>query len=240
MYSSTKTPRIGIMSKSEIFRFLILRSIGNFLVLFALFGVLATFGPALYYEVQFRIGQVRGVSYAVEEPKVEPPTQSGPTGLGQVLTGPKERVLIPKDTEFSILIPKIGASSKVFENVDPSNQQEFLPVLQQGIAHAKGTVFPGMKGNIYLFAHSADNFWEAGRYNAVFYLIKDLSQGDDVVVFFQNRRHNYVVSESRILNAEDVSLLVKSQEGDQETLILQTCWPPGTTWKRLVVFARPK
>jgi hypothetical protein len=40
-----------------------------------------------------------------------------------------------------------------------------------GVAHAKGTVFPH-KGNIYLFAHSTDNWWNVGRYNAVFYLLK--------------------------------------------------------------------
>ncbi|MBI3282683.1 hypothetical protein HYZ70_01240 [Candidatus Curtissbacteria bacterium] len=66
------------MTRSEIIRFLILRSIGNFLVLFAIFGVIATFGLALY-----------------------------------------------------------------------------------------------------LFAHSTDNFWDAGRYNAVFYLIKNLVRGEE-------------------------------------------------------------
>ena len=34
------------MKPSELIRFLILRTIGNFLVLFAIFGILATFGPA--------------------------------------------------------------------------------------------------------------------------------------------------------------------------------------------------
>ncbi|MBI2196009.1 sortase [Candidatus Daviesbacteria bacterium] len=161
-------------------------------------------------------------------------------GFGAILAGPKEQILIPKDTEFSILIPKIGASARVFPNVDSSSQDEFLPILQKGIAHAKGTVFPGMKGNIYLFAHSADNFWNIGRYNAVFYLLKDLVKGDSVVVFFQNRRYNYKVEELKIVDASDVSYLVESQKQDQQTLILQTCWPPGTTWKRLVVLARPK
>lgn len=238
------------MSKSEIVKFLILRSIGNFLLLFAIFGVIATFGPALFYEVQFRIIQARGVEFKVQEPTTSPLGEilarqrqfGSPLGSGfaKVLTGPKEQILIPKDTDFSILIPKIGASSKVFPNVDPSSEKAFLPVLQNGIAHAEGTVFPGMPGNIYLFAHSADNFWDVGRYNAVFYLLKDLMVGDEVVVFFENRRHNYRVFESRIVDPSEVSFLTKSQESGTEVLILQTCWPPGTTWKRLMVFAKPK
>jgi len=251
------------MKRSEIIKFLILRTVGNFLVLFAIFGALATFGPALYYEAGFRVAQARGIKYVVAQ---VPPTLSTPTfvpvqnnqptstpiptptvapstgvdNFASILTGPKEQILVPKDTDFSILIPKIGASAKVFANADPSNEKEFLPLLQQGVAHAKGTVFPGLSGNIYLFAHSTDSFWNVGRYNAIFYLIKDLKEGDEVVIFFQNKRHDYVVTGSQIVGPEDVSHIVDAQKTGQEQLILQTCWPPGTTFQRLLVFARPK
>ena len=238
------------MTRGEVIRFLILRSIGNFLLLFAIFGVLATFGPALYYEVSFKIVQARGVKYTIVDSQTSPLgeilkkqkseiSQGISGGFAQVLAGPKEQILIPKDTDFSILIPRLGASTKVFPNIDPSNQNEFLPILQRGVAHAKGTVFPGMQGNIYLFAHSTDNFWDVGRYNAVFYLLKDLKPGDDIVIFFENQRHNYVVAESKVVDSKDVSFITQAKNG-KEQLILQTCWPPGTTWKRLLVFARPK
>jgi len=238
------------MTREEIIRFLILRTIGNFLVLFAFFGVLATFGPALYYEVSFKIVQARGIKYTVVDTQTSPlgeilkkqkaeNSQGISGGFNEILAGPKEQILIPKDTDFSILIPRLGASTKVFPNIDPSNQNEFLPVLQNGVAHAKGTVFPGMKGNIYLFAHSTDNFWDVGRYNAVFYLLKDLKPGDDIVIFFENQRYNYVVTELKTVDPQDISYITKANTG-KEQLILQTCWPPGTTWKRLLVFAEPK
>jgi sortase A len=115
-----------------------------------------------------------------------------------------------------------------------------LPILQRGVAHALGTVFPGMSGNIYLFAHSTDNFWNVGRYNAIFYLLKNLVPGDEIVIFYQDKRYDYRVVETRVVEASDVSYITKSQEGQQETLILQTCWPPGTTWKRFLVIATPK
>jgi sortase A len=241
------------MTKTEIIRYLILRSIGNFLVLFAVFGVLATFGPALYYEISFKIVQARGVHYQVYQSK-ETRSPLGEIlkqqkigsikvyngGFADVLAGPKEQILIPNDTDFDILIPKLGANAKIFPNIDASDQNQFLPILQEGVAHAKGTVFPGMKGNIYLFAHSTDNFWDVGRYNAVFYLLKDLNPGDDVVIFFQNKRHNYVVTGSKVVDPSDVSYVMNAQSQTEETLILQTCWPPGTTWRRWLVFARPK
>jgi LPXTG-site transpeptidase (sortase) family protein len=233
------------MKLNEIIRFLVLRTIGYFLVLFAIYGVIATFGPALYYQAQFEIIKMRGINFQVAAAKTEKTINRNEStfvggDLGALLAGSQQQILIPKDTLFSIVIPKIGANSRIIANVDPSNEKQYLPLLQEGVAHAKGSVFPGMIGNTYLFAHSTDNFWDVGRYNAVFYLLKDLSKGDEVIVFFRNVRYNYVVYDTKIVSGSDVSYLVDSQKGDKETLILQTCWPPGTAWRRLLVFAKPK
>lgn len=224
------------MNKQLIIRYLILRTVGNFLVLFSLFGVLMIFGPAIYYEINFQVEQVRGIKYVIADTPPHLPGAGPGGGLSNV--GPSEKILIPKDTNFSILIPKIGADSRVFPNVDPSNEAQYLSVLKLGVAHARGSVFPGMDGATYLFAHSTDSIWDVGRYNAVFYLLKDLSQGDQVVVFFKNRRYNYTVDATKIIDGSDVSDLVNAQTGSQR-LILQTCWPPGTTLKRLLVTAKP-
>ncbi len=248
------------MKKTEIIKFLILRTIGNFLVLFAIFGIISTFGPAVYFEVNYQIVKARGVRYIVEakEPtkpsfadlynqnststvvKTQAPKTKGVESFSDVLLGAKEQILTPKDTDFSIVIPKIGASAKVFPNIDPSNEDEFLPILMQGVAHAKGTVFPGHIGNTYLFAHSTDNFWDVGRYNAIFYLLKDLKPGDEVIMFFQGKRHDYIINDSKVVDASNVESIVNAQSTGVEQLILQTCWPPGTTWQRLLVFATPK
>jgi len=47
----------------EKIKFVILHTIGNFLILFALFGVVATFGPAIKSEVIFRLNNLRNVKY---------------------------------------------------------------------------------------------------------------------------------------------------------------------------------
>mgnify|MGYP001619332545 CR=1 FL=1 len=231
-----------MLNNSDI-KFLILRSIGNFLFLFAIFGVIATFGPAIAYEIQFRIIQARGVQFEVAQTselgKLTNEQTKRSVSFSDLLIGSKEQTLIPIDTEFSILIPKIGATARIIANVDPSDENAFLPALLQGVAHAQGSVFPGLSGNIYLFAHSADNFWDVGRYNAIFYLLKDLEEGDEIVIFYQGQRHNYFVTDSRIVDPEDVSFITQAQTGNEQ-LILQTCWPPGTAFKRLLVFARPR
>lgn len=247
------------MTRQEAIKFILIRSLGNFLLLFALYGVSATFGPALYYEVQFRIIEARGIHFAIQNlhadsqhqkgiqnaniqisSKIQTPQGQAATnpGFTQILAGPQEQMIIPKDTEFSIVIPKIAASAKIFPNVDPNDPNQFLPILQQGIAHAKGSVFPGMPGNVYLFAHSTDSWIDVGRYNAVFYLLHDLVPGDEVVIFYQNRRYNYFVSRSFITSDTDVSLIARDHNGPQQ-LVLQTCWPPGTAWERYYVIAVP-
>lgn len=246
------------MTKREAIKFVLIRTFGNFLLLMSLYGVFMTFGPAIYYEIQYRVIQARGVTFAVHESaraqerkseivhnqpeRAAEPVQNvaSEPSFADVLAGAKEQVLVPKNSHFSIIIPKIGASVKVTPNVDPANPDEFLPVLKEGVAHAKGTVFPGMTGNTYLFAHSANNWWEAGQYNAVFYLLKDLVKGDEVIVFFEDRRYDYVVSETFLTEPDDVSLLSGAQQHEREQLILQTCWPPGTPLKRQIVVANPK
>lgn len=225
------------MLKMEIVKFLILRTIGNFLVLFSLVGITLTFGQALYQEGLYRWNQLRGVHYSIaSEPQEET------SGFGSLLApseGGNVVTITPVDTEFSIVIPKINANAKILPNVDAANYDEYMAALRKGVAHAAGTVFPGMNGNVYLFAHSTDYFWNVGRYNAVFYLLKELEVGDEVNIFFGGRRFIYTITEKKITNPEDVGDLVNSIGGEPR-LTLQTCWPPGTAIKRLIVTAKPK
>ena len=232
------------MRRNEAIKFVLLRSLGNFLVLFSIYGVLATFGPLISAEAKYLIIQTRGIQIQVASTKEKrltassqlPTTQS--LSFPQLLSWSKQQILTPIDPLFSILIPKLGANVRVFPNIDPDNPQAYLPILQQGVAHAKGSVFPGQPGTTYLFAHSADNWWDVGRYNAVFYTLNNLSEGDEIDVFFENRRYRYAVSQKLISDPQDTTLLTSQHVGPQR-LVLQTCWPPGTTLKRLYVIATP-
>src|SRR5258706_5842038 len=221
------------MKRKDIARYLVLRSIGNFLLLFALYGVGATFGPALFYEVQFRIDQYQGIHYVVAD------TTNTSTSPSLFVSGSSNtRTLVPVNTSFSIVIPKIGADAQVLANVNPANEDEYLKALKLGVAHAKGTSLPNQNGTIYMFAHSTDNFWDVGRYNAIFYLLKDLNIGDNAIIFYNNKRYDYSVTDKKITDPSDVSYLVNSKKTENQ-LVLQTCWPPGTTLKRLLVIAKP-
>jgi LPXTG-site transpeptidase (sortase) family protein len=235
-------------SKEKI-RFVIIRTIGNFLVLFSIWGMAMTFGPAAAMEVRYRVQLLRNVHYAVVIPKEAPSPETTviptptilmgkPSWFGQLTGGNKVEFISPVSTQFGIVIPKIGANAPVIINVNPGNPDEYLPELQRGVAHSLGTVVPGVPGNIFLFAHSTDAFWNVGRYNAIFFLLKELTNGDEIDMFYQGIRHIYRVVNQVVVDPSDVQYLTHPLPYEQ--LTLQTCWPPGTTLKRLIVMARPE
>ena len=146
-----------------------------------------------------------------------------------------EKVLTPPNQDFSIVIPKIGAVAPVIADVDSQDPKAYLPALYKGVAHAKGTALPGQFGNTYIFAHSTDAFYNVGRYNAVFYLLGKLERGDKIDIYYKGEKIVYEVTDKKVVESDDVKYLGKL--GEWNTLTLQTCYPPGTTLKRLVVVA---
>lgn len=149
---------------------------------------------------------------------------------------PKDIVAI--DKKFGIVIPRLGANARIIANVDPYNSKEYQYALTKGVAHARGTSVPGAMGNIFLFAHSSENFYEALRYNSVFYLLPKLVAGDEIFLYYNGVKFIYVVTDKKFVNPKDVSYL--ESKGDTKTLILMTCWPPGTNSERLLVSAELK
>lgn len=136
--------------------------------------------------------------------------------------------------DFRIIIPRLGIDSKIIANVDPINEGEYNQKLQEGIAHARGSYLPDGGGPIFLFAHSAGSLLNIAQYNAQFYAVKDLDVGDDIEILYQGKRYIYKVSDKKIIAPQDLDYIRESTN----QLFLQTCWPPGTQWQRLVVSAK--
>jgi LPXTG-site transpeptidase (sortase) family protein len=151
--------------------------------------------------------------------------------------GPSQ--MIPADEEFSIIIPKIGANSKVVANVNPYDPDIYQRALTKGVAHAEGTVFPGQVGNTFLFSHSSSDFYRADRYNAVFYLLNKLTKGDTFYLVYQKNVYRYIVERTNIVDPSEIEYLNGlADQKSGNTATLMTCWPAGTNLKRLVVVGR--
>jgi len=143
------------------------------------------------------------------------------------------------NTDFGIVIEKVDVNAPVVANVDPSNYQAYIAALSKGAAHARGTAFPGStkadNNNVFIFAHSAADPLFAHRYNSVFYLLRKLEVGDRVTTFYQGKRYDYIVFDKKIVQANDTRYL--SEPSKEPILTLQTCDPPGSSLRRLIVTA---
>ncbi len=139
-----------------------------------------------------------------------------------------------KNTENGIVIPKVFVDAPIIFNVDPNDPTAYTAALRQGIAHASGTGFPDQGGLGYYFAHSSAPELRS-QFNAVFYLLGKLEAGDEVFLWHEGKRFEYRVTEIRTVSPQDVAFL--DEEHSTETIVMQTCWPPGTTTLRRLVFA---
>jgi len=226
----------------DYYRVLILRTIGNFLLLSSIFFITKTFSQPIHEEVKFFIEKKFNKQYVVatiqDEQKYKRALENNqPKGLlAKTLNVKPIELLVPQDPDFSIVIPKIGANARILANVDAADEKVYAEALKKGVAHALGTSFPGEPNHIFLFAHSTDYFWNIGTYNAVFYLLYKLEANDEVNLFYQGQRYVYRVIDKKVVDPSEIEYLTKKT--DSEFLTLQTCWPPGTTLKRILVFAK--
>lgn len=188
-------------------------------------------GPLIQAEVDYRWDQIRQVKRTV--PK-EAASSAGAVSFSSIKPG--ENSIIPVSTEYGIVIEKINANARVIADVNPGNEREYVNALTQGVAAALGSIPPGQPGNLYLFSHSTDAPWNIVRYNAIFYLLRELEAGDRVIVFYQNKRYDYIVFDKLIVKPDDISYLTNKYT--EPVLTLQTCDPPGTLINRLIVRAK--
>jgi sortase A len=198
--------------------------LGGSLVAVALLIISATFLPLIGQEIGY-------YSQGDTLPKVEG-AQERNSQAGNVSP---EEVLVPVDEEFGIVIPKIRANSRIHADIDWQNAAVYQKALQTGVAQASGTSTPDMPGNMFLFSHSGVDFYEAARYNAEFYLLGKLTAGDEIDVFYKGQKYLYTVRETKMVAPSEVNYIQK--QGEAKTVTLMTCWPPGTTYKRLIVIA---
>jgi len=197
----------------------VLKIISTLLIFGALTVLGAIFWPVTQAEIEYGYNSALNIRYS----------------LNPEFSGTYERTLKVPNKDFSIAIPKIAAAAPIIANVDPQNKYEYLRALKQGVAQAKGTAVPGETGNVYLFAHSEDTFYNVNTYNAPFFLLGKLTRGDEIYVFYKDRKFKYVVDQVKVVSPEEVNYLTVNP--DRNTLTLQTDYPPGMTFARRIVIA---
>ncbi|HEX3099651.1 MAG TPA: sortase [Patescibacteria group bacterium] len=118
--------------------------------------------------------------------------------------------------------------------------KDFDADLKKGLVHYPGTVMPGEIGTSYISGHSSGYIWDHSPYKTVFAVlgqVKDgtsftitATQNDGKIVIF-----HYVVDHRGEYQADDQAQFVNTADS---IVALSTCWPVGTTARRLVLFAK--
>jgi LPXTG-site transpeptidase (sortase) family protein len=202
--------------------------LGYWLICFAISLVVVFFWPVVQAEASYRVNKLQKVHFVIDPADLK----KFPSLFSATTKESDLKILTPVDREFGLVIPAIGVNVGVLPNVDLADDKVFDTGLKDKVAHGIGSSFPGQKGTIYIFGHSAD----LTSSQAVFYLLGKLQPGDEIDVFYNGWRFVYQVNEKKIIAADDLSFL--ENKGD-ERLVLQTCWPVGTRLKRLIVVAKP-
>lgn len=159
-------------------------------------------------------------------------TESKEIDLGIEITPYDNRVVIPK---IGKNIPLIDIENREISGVDELNDI-FMDELEDWVIRYPGSSLPGQKGNSFIFGHSSNFPWMQWEYNDVFALLDKLSDGDEIIVYYNQEKYTYVVSKKDVIRPGDVSVL-KNTDKEKRELNLMTCWPIGTTLNRLVVSA---
>ena len=210
-----------------------LRSLASALVVISLGGMTAPIIPEIRLESLYALSRVKqAVIQTVSPTQALPP--SAPVLFNPLIT-PDGSTITPIDSNFSVIVPKVGINAAVLPSVDPKNPAKYQEALQKGVAHSSTSFFPDQDGMVYLFSHSTNFDWFVKDLNAVFYHLKTLDTGDYIIIVYKNVRYTYKLREKKVVSPLEISYLVP-QPGTK-TLVLQTCWPPGSTAERLLIFA---
>lgn len=144
------------------------------------------------------------------------------------------RIIIPR---ISQNIPIASISSENLLKRDwNALEKDMQEALKNGVVHYPGTSLPNQNGNVVITGHSSYFPWDPGRFKDVFALLHQLVEGDKIVVYYEQKKYIYQVTNIKVVMPDNVDVL-KQTPTDQLTLI--TCTPVGTNLKRLIVTAQP-
>ncbi len=158
--------------------------------------------------------------------------------LKYLFESPKTSQVASNSTQVSstptLTIPKINVSTPVvFEpSIVEANVQK---ALESGVVHYGNTAEPGKPGNSVIFGHSSNDWDKPGNYKFIFVLLEKLAVGDTFTIDYQGTRYEYQIYDRKVVLATDIGVVAPTAE---PTATLITCWPTGTSQRRLVLHAK--
>ncbi|MBU2219881.1 sortase [Patescibacteria group bacterium] len=135
------------------------------------------------------------------------------------------------DSPDSIIISRLDIHTPLVM-ASGTTQGQLNEALNQGAILYPGSALPGQAGEVVISGHSSVFPWVKTQYGQVFTLLDKLQVGDTVSLVYNHRQYDYQITGQEVLNPNQVKIF----ETDQPLLKMITCWPIGTSAKRLVVY----
>lgn len=144
----------------------------------------------------------------------------------------------PLPDNARLVIDSIGVDAPIVFEV-ASNEKSVYRNLEYGVVHYSDTPKPGPDGVSVILGHSSAYPWYAGKYGSVFALLSKLKAGDKFYVQYEDGRlFIYEVERSIVFNPfSSDKRLSEIEQSKKPSLVLLSCWPVGTNYRRIAVQA---
>lgn len=150
----------------------------------------------------------------------------------------KEEIIKRPASPGNLEIPRFGVLVPLVF-IESQNEKELYKALEKGTVHFTSSVLPGEIGQTIILGHSAPANWPKVSYDWVFSRINELNEGDEVILYVENKKYVYVVKRKFFLDRGE-QILENDLTKEENVLILVSCWPPGKDIKRIAVEAQIK
>ena len=137
--------------------------------------------------------------------------------------------------ENKLIIPKLNVDVPLNFGVSVS---DVMAAMNNGVVHYRingASAYPGEIGNFVVMGHSAGDVYSTNQYKFIFSGLERLEEGDIIYVHYNSVRYTYKMVGREIILPTEVSKLVLDTDKPMMTLV--TCWPLGTSQKRLLISA---
>lgn len=159
----------------------------------------------------------------------------GESPTGEITAVDPTITLTKVSSENKLIIPKLNVDVPLNFGVGLDG---VMAAMNNGVVHYRingASAYPGEIGNFVVMGHSAGDVYSANQYKFIFSGLERLQEGDIMYVHYNSVRYTYKMVGREIILPTEVSKLVI--ETDKPMMTLVTCWPLGTSQKRLLISA---
>lgn len=132
---------------------------------------------------------------------------------------------ILEELDTKLYIDSIDVQGAIFQGRDSNT-------MDKGFWHFPTSSYPGQQGNAVIIAH---RYLHVPPAKDTFFNLDKVKKGDSIVVSQNDNEYTYIVSEVKVVEKNDISIL---QDTSEYQITLITCTPLWSSKQRLAVIGK--